>query len=81
MLSLVTVSPVITAFNSGCLSHHQKKVRGEIWPKRSEEETTQNNQDEDKKSAINKKNNSQIKKPHLKMILIKRELLEVNRNT
>ena len=28
-------------------------------------------QDEDKKSAINKKKNSQIKKPHLKMIQIK----------
>ena len=37
------------------------------------EETTQkkNYQDEDKKSAINKKINSQIKKPHLKMIPIK----------
>ena len=33
-----------------------------------------NYQDEDKKSAINKKINSQIKKPHLKMILIKRQL-------
>ena len=30
-----------------------------------------NYQDEDKKSAINKKNNYQIKKPHLKMIPIK----------
>ena len=30
-----------------------------------------NYQDEDKKSAMNKKNNSQIKKPHLKMIPIK----------
>ena len=30
MLSLVTVSPVITAF------HHLKKARGEIWSKRSE---------------------------------------------
>ena len=38
MLSLVTVSPVITAFHSCCLSHHV---------------------------------NSQIKKPHLKMIPIK----------
>ena len=45
MLSLVTVSPVITAFHSCCLSevavNHLKKARGEIWPKRSEEETTQ----------------------------------------
>ena len=32
---------------------------------------TKNYQDEDKKSAINKKINSQIKKPHLKMIPIK----------
>ena len=40
--------------------------------KRSEEETTHKNYlDEDKKSAINKKINSQIKKPHLKMIPIK----------
>ena len=30
-----------------------------------------NYQDEDKKSAINKKINSQIKNPHLKMIPIK----------
>ena len=51
MLSLVTVSPVITAFLSCCL--------------------LQNYQDEDKKSTINKKNNSHIKKPHLKMIPIK----------
>ena len=36
MLSLVTVSPVITASHSCCLSHHVKKARGEIWPKRSE---------------------------------------------
>ena len=37
------------------------------------EEPTQKktNQDENKKSAINKKINSQIKKPHLKMIPIK----------
>ena len=49
------------------------QARGEIWLKRSEEETNhkKNNLDEDKKSAINKKNNSQIKKPHLKMIPIK----------
>ena len=33
--------------------------------------TQKNYQDEDKKSAINKKINSQIKKPHLKMIPIK----------
>ena len=94
MLSLVTVSPVITAFHSCYLSHHifdqvnlwgygyktqhpylksrlnpLKKARGEIWPKRSEEKKTY--QDEDKKSAINKKINSQIKKPHLKIIPIK----------
>ena len=65
MLSLVTVSPVITAFHSCCLSHHAflsevavnhlKKARSEIWPKRSEKRNnTKNYQDEDKKSAINK---------------------------
>ena len=54
-----------------------KKARCEIWPKRSERRNNakkkkkKNYQDEDKKSAINKKNNSQIKKPHLKMIPIK----------
>ena len=45
MPSLVTVSSVITAFHSCCLSHHlfdqvnlsyPKKARGEIWSKRSE---------------------------------------------
>ena len=35
------------------------------------EKQHKNYQDEDKKSAINKKINSQIKKPHLKMIPIK----------
>ena len=34
-----------------------------------------NYQDEDKKSAINKKINSQIKKPHLKMVPIKDKLI------
>ena len=49
MLSLVTISPVITAFNSCCLSHH-------IDRNIVKEETTQkkNYQDKDKKSAINK---------------------------
>ena len=51
--------------------NHLKKARGEIWPKRSERRNNTKTQDEDKKSAINKKNNSQIKKPHLKMIPIK----------
>ena len=36
-----------------------------------EKKQHKNYQDEDKKSAINKKINSQIKKPHLKMIPIK----------
>ena len=31
-----------------------KKVRGEIWPKRSEKKQQKNYQDEDKKSTINK---------------------------
>ena len=52
--------------------NYMKKARGEIWPKRSEKKKQHKNyQDEDKKSAINKKINSQIKKPHLKMIPIK----------
>ena len=52
-----------------------KKARGEIWPKRSERRNnTKNYPDEDKKFAINKKVNSQIKKPHLKMIPIKDNL-------
>ena len=55
---------------------HLKKARGENWLKRSEEETTQKlprwgqkvrNKFEKKKKKIN----SQIKKPHLKMIPIK----------
>ena len=131
MLSLVTVSPVMTAFHSCCLSHHVfwpskplaglgrnwnryiltmltwnhrdstplsaaprapngyktqhslsavavnhlKKARGEIWPKRSEEETTQKTTKMRTKSSqrinLKKKINSQIKKPHLKMIPIK----------
>ena len=69
MLSLVTVSPVITAFqllgirlqDSAFLSevavNYLKKARGGIWPKRSDEETTHKKtyQDEDTKSAINEK--------------------------
>ena len=57
--------------------NHLKKARGEIWPKHSERRNNtkakKNYQDEEKKSAvyIKKKFNSQIKKPHLKMILIK----------
>ena len=72
MLSLVTVSPVITAFHSCCLSHHVKKARGEIWPKRSEKKQQQQKEKttrmRTKKSAINKKSNSLIKRPHLKRI-------------
>ena len=65
-----------SSFLSEVAVNHLKKARGEIWPKRSERRnnTKKPYQDEDKKSAINKKNNSQIKKPHLKMIPIKRQL-------
>ena len=38
---------------------------------KKKKKTKKNYQDVDKKSAINKKINSQIKKPHLKMITIK----------
>ena len=63
-----------SAFLSEVVVNHLMKARGEIWPKHREEETTQKNyQDEVKKSAINKKINSQIKKPHLKIIPIKRQ--------
>ena len=41
------------------------------WNVVKEETTQKNYQGEDKKSAINKKINSQIKKPHLKMIQLK----------
>ena len=62
-----------SAFLSEVSVNHLKKARGEIWPKRSERRNnTKNYEDEDKKSTINKKKiNSQIKKPHLKMIPIK----------
>ena len=62
--------------------NHQKKTKGEIWPKRSEEETTQKlprwGQKVRKKKK--KKINSQIKKPHLKIIPIKDEWLMLNCN-
>ena len=78
MLSLVTVSPVITAFRSCCLSHHvfdqvnpwpawvriETAIFGQCSPETVETQCLY----EDKKSAINKKINSQIKKPHLKRI-------------
>ena len=61
--------------------NHLKKALGKIWPKRSERGN--NYPDVDKKSAINKKINSQIKKPHLKMIPIKdkKYLLLLNTGT
>ena len=72
MLSLVTVSPVITAFHRlRSWLNHLKKVRGEICPKRSEEETTQKLLRCGQKVCNKQKINSQIKKPHLKMIPIK----------
>ena len=48
-------------------------TRDEIWPERSERRNTKTTKMRTKKSAINKKINSQIKKPHLKMIPIKRQ--------
>ena len=50
--------------------NHLKKARGDIWPKHSEEETTQKLIRWGQK-VRNEKKNSQIKKPHLKMIPIK----------
>ena len=95
---IVTVSPVITAFHSCCLSHHVFD-QVNLWPALVGFETAilwqclsgtvetqrlhplrhgprRNNppkkyQDEDKRTAINKKINSQIRKPHFKMIPIK----------
>ena len=51
--------------------NHLKKARGEIWPKRSERRNNTKTSKMRTESAINKKINSQIKKPHLKMIPIK----------
>ena len=48
------------------------------WNVVKEETTQKNYQDEDKKSAMNKKINSQIKKPHLKMIPIKDKYVKLN---
>ena len=67
MMSLVTESPVITAFHS-CWRRPEVKFGQNLV----KEETTQKNyQDEDKKVRNKIKINSQIKKPHLKMIPIK----------
>ena len=88
MMSLVTVSPVITAFHSCCLSHHVFD-QVNLWPAWVGIETAifwqcspgtvetqrlyqhKNYQDEEKKVRNKQKINSQIKKPHLKMIPIK----------
>ena len=90
MLSLVTVSPVITAFHSCCLSHHVFDQQN-LLPAWIGIETmtmlTWNHRDSTslsaapraRKSAINKKINSHIKKPHLKMIPIKDNFLKSQR--
>ena len=79
MLSLVTVSPVITAFRSCCLSHHWRRPEVKFGRNVVKEETTQKKKKKKKKKTTkmrkkvrNKWNiNSQIKKSHLKMIPIK----------
>ena len=93
MMSLVTVFPVITAFHSCCLSHHlfnqinfwpawvgfETAIFWQCTPGTVETQhlyPLRYGQDKDKKSVINK-NNSQIKKPHLKMIQLKTILIEV----
>ena len=66
MLSLVTVSQVITAFHSCCLSHH---VFDQVEWRRN---NIKKNLPRWQKVCNNKKKfNSQLKKPHLKMIAIK----------
>ena len=51
--------------------NHLKKARGEIWPKRSERRNNTKTTKMRTKSLPQIKINSQIKKPHLKMIPIK----------
>ena len=51
--------------------YHPKKAWGEIWPKRSERRNTKTTKMRTKSPQWIKKINSQIKKPHLKMIPIK----------
>ena len=51
-----------SAFLSEVTVNHLKTARGEIWPKRSEKTNNQKNYQDEVKI------NSQMKKPHLKMI-------------